>query len=116
MRKVGELFAHDSERATLAKPHRLTSHTFLAYVSMILFHVQRLLTTKQSSMPANLWLLEHMHEFIEQRLHDINTNKSADDVIQLMVDAVHSNKVGHIFLRRYFIAWTPRSSCRRLNY
>ncbi|CAF0846572.1 unnamed protein product [Adineta steineri] len=93
MKKVEELFAKDSERAFLAKIHRITAHTLLTNICPIIFRLKRYFRTKNSPIQANLWLMEHMHEFIQQRsIDEDHQKKSIDDLLQLMIDAVHSNK------------------------
>jgi hypothetical protein len=93
MKKIEEFFSNDFERTFLAKMHRITSHTQLANVSSFLFRLKQFCKSKKSSLPAQLWLVGHMHEFIQQRFIDINQKKPADDLLQLMIDSVHSDKV-----------------------
>ncbi len=93
MKKIEEFFSNNFERTFLAKMHRITSHTQLANISSLLFRLKQFFKSKNSSLPAHLWLMGHMHEFIQQRFIDINHTKSADDLLQLMIDSVHSDKV-----------------------
>jgi hypothetical protein len=101
MKKIEELFANDFERTFLAKIHRITSHTQLANMCSFIFRLKQFFKTKNSCLPANLWLIEHMHEFIQQRYIDINKKKSIDDLLQLMIDAVHSDKVRIVFFLNF---------------
>jgi hypothetical protein len=98
MKKIEEFFHHDFERSYLGKMHRITSHTPLANVCSVIFRLKQYFTSKNSLLPANLWLVGHMHEFIQQRLVTMNKEKSVDDLLQLMMDAVHSDKVHTISL------------------
>ena len=93
MRKVEEFFSKNFERTFLAKMHRITPHIQLANLCSFIFRMKQSYQKNNSSLPAHLWLMEHMHEFIQQRFVDLNHNKSADDLLQLMIDAVHSDKV-----------------------
>ncbi len=93
MKKIEEFFSNDLERTLLAKIHRITSHTQLAYVFSFLFRLKQFCKSQNSSLPAHLWLMRHMHEFIQQRFIDINQKKAADDLLQLMIDSVHLDKV-----------------------
>jgi hypothetical protein len=97
MRKIEELFAKDSERTFLAKIHRITSHTQLTNLCPMIFRLEQFFKSKNSLIPANLWLMGHMHEFIQQRFVEMNTKKSVDDLLQLMIDAVHSDKVRFVY-------------------
>ncbi|UJR16556.1 hypothetical protein I4U23_003457 [Adineta vaga] len=92
MKKVEELFAKNAEYTVLAKMHRITSHTILGSICVILFQLKRFFTKNESSIQANIWLMEHMHDFIQQRFIDIKSQKPTDDLLQLMIDAVHSDK------------------------
>jgi hypothetical protein len=93
MKKIEEFFSNDFERTFLGKLHRITSHTQLANLCSFLFRLKQSFRSKNSSIPAQIWLVGHMHEFIQQRYIDINQKKSVDDLLQLMIDAVHSDKV-----------------------
>jgi len=93
MKKIEEFFSKDFDRTFLARIHRITSHTQLANISPFLFRLKQYYNNNKSSLPAQLWLVKHMHEFIQQRFIDINKKQSVDDLLQLMIDAVHSDKV-----------------------
>jgi len=101
MKKIEEFFSNDLERTLLAKIHRITSHTQLAYVFSFLFRLKQFCKSQNSSLPAHLWLMGHMNEFIQQRFIDINQKKSADDLLQLMIDSVHSDKVDNDLNYKY---------------
>ncbi|CAF3981022.1 unnamed protein product [Rotaria sordida] len=92
MKKVVELFQHDFERTCLGKIHRATSHTLLANVWAFIYRLEQFFKGKNSSLPAGIWLRKHMYEFIQQRYIDLNKKKSVEDFVQLMIDAVHSDK------------------------
>jgi cytochrome P450 len=92
MKKVEEFFSKNFERTFLAKIHRITPHIQLANLCSFLFRLKQSCRRNNSSLPAHLWLIEHMHEFIQQRFIDLNQKKSVDDLLQLMIDAVHSEK------------------------
>jgi hypothetical protein len=93
MKKIEEFFSKDFERTFLAKIHRITSHTQLAHICSFVFRLKQFFESKNSSLPPQLWLVAHMNEFIQQRFIDINKKKSVDDLLQLMIDSVHSDKV-----------------------
>ena len=96
MKKVEEFFANDFERTFLAKLHRITPHIQLANLCSFLFRMKQACRRTDSSLPAHLWLVEHMHEFIQQRFINIDQKKSVDDLLQLMIDTIHSEKVSII--------------------
>lgn len=93
MRKVEEFFAKDFERTLLAKLHRITPHRQLANLCSVVFRLKQNFQRSDSSLPPHLWLIGHMDEFIQQRFIDIKQKKSVDDLLQLMIDAIHSDKV-----------------------
>ena len=93
MNKVEEFFANDFERTFLAKLHRITPHRLLANLCSFLFRLKQNFQRSDSSLPPHLWLMGHMHEFIQQRFIDHDQKKSVDDLLQLMIDAIHSDKV-----------------------
>jgi hypothetical protein len=93
MKKITEFFSNDFERSYLGKMHRASSHTRLANVCAAIFRLKRYFESKNSLLPPGLWLMGHMHEFVQQRYVDMSKEKSVDDLLQLMLDAVHSDKV-----------------------
>ena len=93
MQKVKEFFSKNFERTFLAKMHRITPHVQFANLCSFLFHLKQSCTNNDASLPAQLWLIGHMHEFIQQRFVDLKQKRSVDDLLQLMIDAVQSDKV-----------------------
>jgi len=119
MKKIEEFFSNNFEHTFLAKIHRITSHTQLANISSVLFRLKQVCKSKNSSLPAQFWLVEHMHEFIQQRFIDINQKKSVDDILQLMIDSVHSDKVHRVLLVRFYVNrffYLNRINYHQLNY
>lgn len=92
MQKVEEFFSKNFERTLLARIHRISPHIQLAKICSYLLQLKQFFQ-KKTSTPAQLWLIEHMHEFVQQRFINIEKKKTTDDLLQLMIDAVHSNKV-----------------------
>ncbi|CAF3944887.1 unnamed protein product [Adineta steineri] len=92
MKKIEELFAKDFERTNLGKIHRIISHTRLARICSLLYQLKQFFHCQTSSLPANFWLIENMQKFIQQRVIELDNKKRVDDFIQLMIDAVHSEK------------------------
>ena len=99
MDKVEEFFAKDFERTPLAKIHRILSDPRLAYLCSIVFRMKRLMFGTDSSLPANLWLIKHMQNFVRHRIEqrdvdvDDKDNRLTADLLQLMINAVHSKQV-----------------------
>jgi len=90
------MFSKDFERTPLAKMHRLMPNSLLANVCSYLFRLKHFFTRRITTPSAKLWLLEHMHQFVQQRLTETNNNKSTVDLLQLMIDAVDSEKVNNL--------------------
>ena len=103
MKKVEELFRHDFERTRLGKIHRATSNTLLANLWVFIYRLQQSFKSKNTSLPAGIWLRTHMYEFIQQRHIDLNKRKSVEDFVQLMIDAVNSDKVYIIVLHKLYL-------------
>ena len=93
MQKVAEMFAKNAELTLLARIHRVTSHTIFGDMCALLFKLNRLITMNDSQLQANIWLLEHMKEFVQQRFDKNPKHESTNDLLQLMMNAVHSDKV-----------------------
>ena len=93
MQKAKELFAQDFERTRLAKLHRIMPTTQLASACSYVFRFKRWATSGKASVPASLWLIEHMHQFVQSRFTEINDNKPVVDLLQLMINSVGSDKV-----------------------
>ena len=91
-KKIEELFAKDFERTTLARFHRALNETPIASLCSFLFRFKRLLLGSKLSLPASLWLMGHMNQFVEQRITK-NSEEKVNDLLQLMIDAFHSDKV-----------------------
>jgi hypothetical protein len=53
----------------------------------------------------------HMNEFIQQRYIDINKKRSVDDLLQLMIDAIHSGEVWILIIKNF-----NRINYYQLNY
>ncbi|CAF1078540.1 unnamed protein product [Adineta ricciae] len=92
MKKVAEMFAKNHELTLLPRMYRVTSHTVFGGICVLLFKLKRLITTNESKLQANVWLLEHMNEFVQQRFNKTETHKPTSDLLQLMMNAVHSDK------------------------
>ena len=116
MKKIEELFGNDFERTFLAKIHRIASHTLLANIPSLIFRLKQFFKTKNSLLPANLWLIEHMHEFIQQRYIDMNKKKSIDDLLQIMIDALHSDKVRIVLFYLFYLNDFHRINYYQMNY
>jgi hypothetical protein len=103
MKKAEEFFANDFERTYIGKMHRVLSHTPLETICSLIYRVQQFFINRKASIPAHLWLIGHMHEFIQQRYIDINEKKSVDDLLQLMIDAIDSNEVRIILFYKLYL-------------
>lgn len=90
--KIEELFAKDFERTNLGRMYRIFANTPFAKVFPFLFRVKSYFLDANSDLPANLWLMKNMGQFIEQRIEQNSTNVP-NDLLQLMIDAFHSQKV-----------------------
>lgn len=93
MKKIEEFFSKNFERTLLAKMHRISPHIQLAKMCSYILRLKQFLNNNKTSLPPQIWLVEHMREFIQQRFIDIDQKKSSDDLLQLMIDAVQSDKV-----------------------
>ena len=89
------MFSKDFERSFLAKLHRISPHLQLAKLCTYVLRFKQFYNKNNSSLPAHLWLVGHMHEFVQQRFSDEDQKKKpTDDLFQLMLDAVQSDEVG----------------------
>ena len=98
MNKIEELFANDFERTSIAKIHRILSNSPLASLCPSIYRfihfIENLLPNCKSTIPAHLWLFTHMEEFIQLRTTtETHPTEPINDLLQLMIEAFHSNKV-----------------------
>lgn len=68
-------------------------HSFLANLCSVLFRLQYFFQDDKNILPANFWLINHMHQFIQQRFIQMNDHETKNDLLQLMIDALQSDKV-----------------------
>jgi hypothetical protein len=57
----------------------------LSNLCSFIFHLKHRFQNDKSSLPANLWLIEHMHLFIQQN--------STNNLLQLIIDSLNSHKI-----------------------
>lgn len=93
MNKVQQVLENDFERSYIARIHRIMPHSWLANFCSFLFRLQHLIQNEDSALPANFWLINHMHQFIQQRFTQFNHREKPSDLLQLMIDAVQTGKV-----------------------
>ncbi|CAF3694253.1 unnamed protein product [Rotaria socialis] len=91
MKKVQEVLGKDFGRSYLARIHRIMSCSFLANLCSFLFRRQYMFEYEKSSLPANFWLINHIHQFIQERFQK-NHQQTTNDLLQLMIDALQSDK------------------------
>jgi hypothetical protein len=96
LQKMKEMFDNDVERTRLAKIHRIIPINQLASLCVYVFHFKR---WANLGTPSDFWLSEHIHQL---RFEVINKEKTRVDLIQLLIDAGHSNEVS-----------IENSNCRR---
>jgi hypothetical protein len=108
MTKIEALFAHDFERTPWAKMHRILSNTLAAHLCALAYRLKRRLFSSSESLPASHWLLEHMQEFVQQRL--VHADEApGTDLLQLMINAFHNDRVMSSDVRRRTVHIVDRS-------
>jgi hypothetical protein len=83
-----EMSDNDLEYTRLGKIHRSMSINPLANICVYLFHLKR---WTNWATPTDVWFSEHIHQLVEPRFKQINKGKTTVDLLQLMIDAVHSD-------------------------
>ncbi|CAF3885510.1 unnamed protein product, partial [Rotaria magnacalcarata] len=92
MKKVQEVLEKDFERSYLARIHRIMPRSFLANLCSFLFRLQYMFEYEKSSLPANFLLINHMHQFIQERFQKKKHQQTRNDLLQLRIDALRSDK------------------------
>jgi hypothetical protein len=103
MKKAEEVFADDFEVSYLGKMHRTLSYTPLVKICSFIFRIQQFFKNNKASVPAYLWLIGHMQEFIQQRYIDLSKKKSSEDLLQLMIDAIALNEVHSVLRHKFYL-------------
>ncbi|CAF3641206.1 unnamed protein product [Adineta steineri] len=83
---------NDLEYTFLGKIHRIISTTQLANICTYLFCFKQWIYW---GTPTDVWFSEHIHQLVQPRFKQINQEHTLD-LLQLMIDAVHSEKEGKL--------------------
>ena len=107
MKKIGEYLQMISNVSFLGKMHRIAPYSQLENICSYIYHLIQFFKSNKSVQPARFWLTAHMHEFIKQKLTDMDKNEPVDNLLQLMINAVHSDKVRILKFSKIFFCETP---------
>jgi hypothetical protein len=88
LQKMKEMSDNDLEYTRLAQLHRIMPTTLLANICAYLFHLKR---WTNWGTPTDVWFSEHIHQLVEPRFKEINRQQTPVDLLQLMIEAVHSD-------------------------
>ncbi|CAF1044944.1 unnamed protein product [Adineta steineri] len=92
LKKMKEMSDNDLEYTFLGKIHRIISTTQLANICTYLFRFKQWINW---GTPTDVWFSEHIHQLVQPRFKQINQEHTLD-LLQLMIDAVHSEKEGKL--------------------
>jgi hypothetical protein len=87
LQKMKEMSNNDLEHTRLGQIHRIIPTTLLANICVYLFNLKRWINW---GTPTDVWFSEHIHQLVEPRFKEINRQQTTVDLLQLMIEAVHS--------------------------
>ena len=88
LQKLKEMSDNDLEYTRLAQIHRIAPNALFANLCACLFHLQQ---WTNWGIPTDVWFSEHIYQLVEPRFQKINSKQTPIDVLQLMIEAVHSD-------------------------